>query len=160
MEIKKTTVKKRASKKTTSKRKPATKKKTNTEVNYGGRPPMFKNPEDMQKMIDDYFIESKVPTITGLALHLGFESRQSFYDYEEKERFAYTVKRARLKIENQWEIKLATEEIRATGPIFALKNFGWIDKVETNVNHTGSVGIIDSVIMEPATEQNKNQSKK
>jgi len=69
-----------------------------------------------------------VPTITGLVLYLGFESRQSFYDYEEKKEFSYTIKRARTLIEKEYEEMLQTGN--TVGAIFALKNMGWKDKSE------------------------------
>jgi len=107
-----------------------------------GMTPRFKKPKDMQEKIDDYFsnpptktvisrdgVEAERPiiSITGLCLHLGFESRQSFYDYESKDDFSYTIKRARLSIENQYEGEL--QYGNTTGAIFALKNMGWYDKV-------------------------------
>lgn len=102
-----------------------------------GRPPKFRSSEQMQSMIDEYFnqtLELEMPfTITGLALHLGFESRQSIYDYEKNGDFSYTIKRARLKIENYAESKLYTTT--PTGAIFALKNFGWRDKQEIDLTH-------------------------
>jgi hypothetical protein len=61
---------------------------------------------------------------------LGFESRQSFYDYEERGEFSYTIKKARLTIESKYEEKL--HEPACTGAIFALKNFGWTDKSEVD----------------------------
>ena len=96
----------------------------------------FDDPEKMQEAIDDYFENYQPVTITGLALHLGFESRQSFYDYEKREAFSYTIKRARLRIETYYEGKLVANN--AAGPIFALKNMGWKDKTETEV--TGQMG--------------------
>lgn len=97
-----------------------------------GRPPQFEKAEDLQKMIEAYYdqviIDGRNPTITGLAYYLGFESRQSFYDYEEKEQFTYTIKRARLQIEENYENALFNKN--AAGPIFALKNFGWKDTQE------------------------------
>lgn len=116
-----------------------------------GRPPLFSKPEELQEQIDRYFkegvtvkkvivgkppnqqvVEVEVPTITGLAYFIGFESRQSFYDYEEKADFTYTIKRARLFIEKEYEELLQTGN--TTGAIFALKNFGWTDKQE--IDHT------------------------
>lgn len=116
-----------------------------------GRPPTFAAPEEMQEAITRYFqegvkkrtvligpankrikVEVEVPTITGLCFFIGFESRQSFYDYEDKADFSYTVKRARLFIEKEYEEQLQTGN--TTGAIFALKNFGWKDKAE--VDHT------------------------
>lgn len=92
---------------------------------------MFDTPDDFNKSVEDYF-ESLDPaspaTITGLAYHLGFESRQSFYDYEKRDGFSYIVKRARLKIESCYETRLNQD--KPAGPIFALKNMGWSDKQE------------------------------
>jgi hypothetical protein len=92
-----------------------------------GMTPKYETPEELQKKIDEYINDpDKSLTITGLCYHLGFCSRQSFYDYEEKEGFSYTIKRARLFIESEYESKLTGNN--ATGSIFALKNFGWTDK--------------------------------
>lgn len=92
----------------------------------------FDTPEQMQEVIDAYFVaakEDKEPlTITGLALALGFCSRQSIYEYEKKEEYTYTIKRARLKVESSYEIALNGTTV--AGPIFALKNLGWSDKQE------------------------------
>ena len=96
-----------------------------------GQPPKFKTEKELHKKIVEYFKEVKEDkeakiTITGLALFLGFESRQSFYDYEDKKKFSYTIKRARSIIEQYYEHSLMS--INCTGAIFALKNFGWKDK--------------------------------
>ena len=116
-----------------------------------GRPPKYKTAIDLQEKIDQYFnsglkkrivllgrepnqvpIEIPVPTITGLAYYLGFDSRQSFYDYEQKEQFSYTIKRARLFIEQEYEEQL--HHGNTTGAIFALKNMGWYDKVQQELS--------------------------
>lgn len=118
-----------------------------------GRPPEFKTVKELQTAIDDYFkngvtkrqvvtgkqpnqqvIEIEVPTITGLCYHLGFASRQSFYDYEERPEFSYTIKRARLFIEKEYEEQLQVGN--TVGAIFALKNFGWVDSNKTEVEHS------------------------
>ncbi|MCK5611555.1 hypothetical protein KAR91_57320 [Candidatus Pacearchaeota archaeon] len=72
--------------------------------------------------------EIEVPTICGLAYSLGFASRQSFYDMETRPELSYTVKRARLFIECEYEQQLQIGN--TIGAIFALKNMGWKDKVE------------------------------
>ena len=64
-------------------------------------------------------------TISGLALHLGFESRAGFEDYERNGEFANTLKRARLRVEAGYEKTLLTS---VSGAIFALKNMGWLDR--------------------------------
>ena len=110
------------------------------EVNKGGRPARFKTVEEMQERIDKYFESlkcidpesrkqfTKPATITGLALHLGFCSRQSLYDYKDSDMFSYTIKTARLRVESSYEENLFTKN--ATGAIFGLKNLGWSDKQE------------------------------
>lgn len=119
-----------------------------------GRPKMYETAEEMQKAIDKYFKEAKpkkkpnsdeyifnCPTITGLAYALGFESRQSLYDYEKNEEFSYTIKKARLRIEMQYEVNLSNPFMKPTGSIFALKNIGdWKDRQDVNVsgNNNGS----------------------
>jgi hypothetical protein len=119
-----------------------------------GRPAIFSTPEELIDKIESYFsdgvkkrsviigkepnkqtIEIEVPTITGLAFYLGFESRQSFYDYEQKSEFSYIIKRARLYIETEYEECLQYGNV--TGSIFALKNMGWTDKQE--VEHSGEI---------------------
>lgn len=89
-------------------------------------------------MVEAYFQDVKAakesPTVTGLTLHLGFASRQSFYDYENRDEFSYTIKRARLRVECEYEKKLSGGKI-AIGAIFALKNFGWTDRQE--IKHEG-----------------------
>jgi hypothetical protein len=118
-----------------------------------GRPPIFETPEQLQDLIDEYFKEGvtvkkvvigkapnnytldvEVPTISGLTYYIGFESRQSFYDYEQKQEFSYTIKRARLFIEQHYEEMLQTGN--TTGAIFALKNFDWKDTQEVNQKTT------------------------
>jgi hypothetical protein len=114
----------------------------------------FKTNEELVEAVDDYFkngvrkksvivgrgenkevVEIEVPTITGLAIHLGFESRQSFYDYEKREGFSYTIKRARTFIEQHYEELLQVGN--TTGAIFALKNMGWIDRHEADITTKG-----------------------
>lgn len=97
-----------------------------------GRPAKYNSAEELQKAIDTYWEGTDRPTITGLALHLGFESRQSFYDYEKSGEFSYIIKRARLNVESVYESNLHSGN--AAGSIFALKNFGWTDK--STVEHS------------------------
>lgn len=124
-----------------------------------GRPRLFNTVEELESKIEEYFdyikgeytwitdsdedgkpIDSKQwtrhsepPTITGLAYFLGFESRQSIHDYEKNGNFSYTIKRARILVEKYYEIYL-TSGNSPSGAIFALKNFGWIDRTE--LDHT------------------------
>jgi hypothetical protein len=119
-----------------------------------GRPAHFDNAEELQVEIDEYFAVTpkKEQTITGLALFLGFESRQSFYDYEEK--YSYIIKRARLTIEHAYECKLSDGQ--PTGAIFALKNMGWKDKSEHE--HSGNMAIAWNETKTYGTDQKTNHS--
>lgn len=93
-----------------------------------GRPPIWDDPEAFSKAVDEYFQNETNPKWSGLALHLGFESRQSLWEYAKKDGFSLPVKKALLRIEQSYEDNLLTKN--ATGAIFALKNFGWKDKQE------------------------------
>ena len=112
------------------------------EENKIGRPRKWNTPEELQKEIDEYFrvcAENDIPlTITGLALALD-TTRETLMDYQNNDEFSYTVKRAKLYIENAYEQRLIANG--RAGDIFALKNFGWKDKQEieadvgiTNIN--------------------------
>lgn len=119
------------------------------------RPSHYGSEDELSLKVEEYFIFIKGENITkgkkviwlrypenvsvtGLALFLGFESRQSFYDYEKNEEFSYTIKKARLRIEAAYEQALLSKN--STGAIFALKNFGWKDKQEMEMS--GSVTAI------------------
>ncbi len=73
------------------------------------------------------------PTVTGLALHLGFADKSSLYDYKKKESFSHSIKRAITRIEKYHEIK-ASQGDKCIGNIFVLKNFGWTDKVDMSID--------------------------
>jgi hypothetical protein len=107
--------------------------------NEGGRPPFYETPEELQKACDNFFNECKengIPTtITGLALALGFSTRKSLLDYEEKLEFVNIIKKSKLKVECEYEKKLSSGQ--PTGSIFALKNMDWHDKSEHE--HSGEL---------------------
>lgn len=89
--------------------------------------------EELREVIDNYL--DKTPenkwTITGLALKVG--SRQLLCDYEKKADYRHIVKQAKLFIEYSYEIDL--KKRGNSGTIFALKNFGWKDHQELDMNH-------------------------
>lgn len=109
--------------------------------------PFYTTPELMQAAIEKYFKEDMpiremwsngvkynrpVPTISGLSLYLGFCDRHSFYDYEKKEAFTHTIKKARASITQYYEE--CSQVGSAPGAIFMLKNFGYSDKTEVDLN--------------------------
>lgn len=121
-------------------------------MDKGGRPPIWDNPEDFDKSVEDYFNQQIQHTWTGLALHLGFESRKSLWEYGKKPEFSNSVKRALLRIEQIYEQNLFNKN--AAGPIFALKNFGWKDKQE--IEQSGGIKITavwDESLIPSSTEQ-------
>jgi hypothetical protein len=108
-----------------------------------GRPLKFETAEEMDIAINEYFDgESSKITIAGLCYHLGFDSRQSFHDYMKREEFSYVIKRARLRLTHIIEMKLYTGQ-PAAGPIFALKQLGYSDTQEVNLNHSGHINTRD-----------------
>jgi len=106
-----------------------------------GAPRRFSSPEELQRLIDIYFAEcdkkEKPYTITGLALALNFNSRQTLLNYEGRPEFMDTIKKAKMKCQNYAEESLYTNR-QVAGIIFNLKNnYGWVDKHE--VAHSGSL---------------------
>ena len=97
-----------------------------------GRPLKFKTSKEMQTAIDKYFssLGDDKPTVSGLAYELNM-SRQALLDYQNKDEFLDTVKRAKLRIEIALEQHLFSGSV--AGAIFNLKNnFGWKDKTEVD----------------------------
>jgi hypothetical protein len=75
--------------------------------------------------------------ITGLALALD-TTRETLLDYEDKDEYSDTIKKAKLKCESFNEKKLY--DPNPTGTIFNLKNnYGWKDKTEVD-NNVKTVG--------------------
>lgn len=113
-------------------------KSGNPSTQLNGSLKYYQKPEALQKVIDNYFIyiseEDKPPTITGLALYLGFTSRQALLVYQKEpgyEAFHSIVETAKLRIENVLEEKLISNRGNVIGLIFNMKNnFGWKDSQE------------------------------
>ena len=103
--------------------------------NKVGRPRHYNTPEDFDKKVLEYQTyckEEKEPvTWTGLALFLGFSSRQSIDEYLKYDGFSDSVKRAKTFVEWHYEMKLHSNT--PSGSIFALKNFGWADKQDLTI---------------------------
>jgi hypothetical protein len=134
-----------------------------------GRPPIFTSAEEMQEKIDAYFKEcegkimtdeegkpllnkygqpiiygAKPLTITGLALAIGFNSRQSLLNYEGQEEFLDTIKRAKAKVEEYAESRLFDKD-GSNGAKFSLSNNfkGWAEKqqIEADVKNDISINV-------------------
>ena len=103
-------------------------------MNESGRPSKFKSVEELQEAIDKYFEEcdeTKRPyTVSGLAYALD-TTRRTLLDYQEKDEYSHTIKRAKAKIEAFNEELLFSKDVPTVGVIFNLKNnYDWKDKQE------------------------------
>lgn len=85
----------------------------------------------------------QIPTISGLALHLGFLSSKALYDYEQTPKYGESIKKARLLIEKAIEHRLVGGK-PPIGLIFALKNrFGWRDTQAMDITSNGeTLGVV------------------
>lgn len=139
--------------------------------NLVGRPPMYKSKEEIQEKIDKYFEEcegkvledkdgnpilnkyggviimgSKPPTVTGLALALGFSTRQSLLNYQAQDEFLDTITRAKSRVEQYAEERLFDRD-GSHGAQFSLRNNfkGWKSK---DIEETEDVSTVDDGFME------------
>ncbi len=133
-----------------------------------GQKPKYKTAEEMQAAIDAYFkscmgealadsngdpvydkygrpviVGEKPPTVTGLALALGFTSRQALLNYQAKRQFVDTIMRAKSQIEEYTEGRLFDRD-GVNGAKFSLTNNfkGWSERPEGALSD-GGVQIID-----------------
>lgn len=116
--------------------------------------PRYKTAAEMQAAIDEYFIErgDKPVTLSGLALHLGFTSRQSLINYKHKNKaFLDTISKAKLRCEDYTESRLYDRDGQR-GAEFSLRcNFGWNDKVQED----GDTEKLDAILGAIKSEANK-----
>ena len=117
-----------------------------------GRPPKYKNAEEIEDKIEQYFSSCegeplldnkgnpivnkygypcwikppKPPTVTGLALALGFTTRHALLSYQEKKEFMHTITRAKSRVEEYAESRLFDRD-GSNGAQFSLRNNfkGW-----------------------------------
>lgn len=100
------------------------------------RPPLFKDPNELEAMISLYEAqrkaEKKPMNVTDLALFLGFSSRQSLYDYKAREEFSGLLTRALTMVE-EGHVDRVNRGIADKGNSFLLKamfNFQEVQKVQ------------------------------
>lgn len=124
----------------------------------------FNDPKQLKEDIENFFNECKeenrVPTITGLAVYLD-TTRLTLLDYENqiiktldnniKEEIANTIKKAKQRVQAEYEQALF-DRGKTTGAIFTLKNnFNWADKqeiVQTTNNKADLSGLTTEQIQE------------
>lgn len=155
----------------------------------GGRPPKYKTKEEIQEKIDQYFEDCKgkpfidpatgqvlrdkygypvmvnvhIPTVTGLALSLGFTNRVSLLNYQGRKEFKDTIEKAKTRIEAYVEERLFDKD-GSNGARFSLQNNfkGWdADKPKPEESKAPAINIIcdiprtQDVVKQPQTEDNK-----
>lgn len=104
--------------------------------NDGGRPRVYSDAAEFDAIVEAYFadceLNSKKPTLTGISLFLGFCDKETFGTYEAYgPEFSRTVKKARMRIEENRHQLLVNNKTFTPGVIFDLKNnHGWKDKTE------------------------------
>ena len=139
----------------------------------GGAPRKWKSVKAMQEAIDAYFesckgtplmidgdvamdkygrpiiLDEKPPTVTGLALSLGFTGRQALIDYQGRPEFADTVTRAKSRCEEYAESRLYDKD-GANGAKFSLGcNFGWRASEEKAETAAGGIVLLPAVMDTP-----------
>lgn len=132
-----------------------------------GRPLMYKTKEELQEKIDEYFescegeiitdkdgipmfdkngnvirVGRRPLTITGLALALGFNSRQALLNYQAREEFYDTIMRAKAIVEQYAEERLFDKD-GANGAKFSLANNfeGWREKQQIEADVSSKMNI-------------------
>ena len=124
-----------------------------------GRKPTFTSAEEMQEKIDAYFascerellrdgdgtpmlnkngepeyVGGRPMTIQGLALALGFTSRQSLLNYKAKREFVDTVTRARLRVEQYAAERLFDRDAQRGAQFTLAYGFGYARDTEDSKN--------------------------
>lgn len=136
-----------------------------------GRPPKYKSKEEIEEKIEQYFkdceghpltddkgnqvynkwgcpviVDNRPPTVTGLALALGFTSRLDLLRYQGKKEFCNTITRAKTRVEQYAEERLFDKD-GTSGAQFSLRNNfkGWdADKKEEETD-TGGIVIVNNI---------------
>ena len=117
------------------------------ENNKSGRPLLFKTVKELEDKINSYFEDenNKPYTITDLAVWLDCD-RKTLTNYENRDKFFPTIKRAKTKIEAGIEKGALLGLYNPTFSIFNMKNnFGWQDKQEIDMASNNRVQIINDL---------------
>lgn len=136
-----------------------------------GKKPKFESPEDMKAIVDEYFRKCKgrqvtneetgepmftkwgqpiivgahPPTMVGLALALGFSSRQGLQSWKAKKGYREVLMEAVSRIEEYTEQRLFDKD-GINGAKFSLMyNFGWRDQKKEEEKQVASVTIINDI---------------
>lgn len=136
-----------------------------------GRPPIYKTVNEIEEKIDAYFkecegeilkddngkavlnkfgnpvvINRKPPTVTGLALALGFTNRLDLLRYQGKKEFCNTITRAKSMVEQYAEERLFDRD-GSNGAQFSLRNNfkGWDADKKNDDSGDGKITIVNNI---------------
>lgn len=136
-----------------------------------GRPPKYSSKEEIEGKIDAYFkecegeilrngngdpvlnkwgepviVHERPPTVTGLALALGFSTRLALLSYQGKAEFVNTILRAKSRIEEYTEQRLFDRD-GSNGAQFSLRNnfSGWNERQRTELDEEEQRARIDQI---------------
>lgn len=136
-----------------------------------GMTPMYTSVEEIESKIEQYFEDCKgypltdekgkqvfnkfgspifidvhPPTITGLALALGFTSRQALLNYQAKPKFVDTITRAKARVEQYAEERLFDRD-GSNGAQFSLRNNfkGWDADKKNDNSGDGKITIVNNI---------------
>ena len=139
----------------------------------GGRPPKYTSKEQIEGLIEDYFkecegipffdddgkplvtdkgyvvykIHPKPPTVTGLALALGFNSRQALLNYQGKKEFNDTITRAKSYVEEYAERRLFDRDGVQGAKFSLINNFkGWAEHVKPDDADVAALEKLDKIL--------------
>ena len=98
----------------------------------------YRTVAELQAMVDKYFAEEDIYTISGLAVALG-TNRVTLLDYKSRSGYGKVITEAKAKVEAFVEKRLLDKGYNAAGAIFNLcNNYGrWHQKQEQNLNVGG-----------------------
>lgn len=136
-----------------------------------GMAPMYTSVEEIESKIEQYFEDCKgypltdnegnqifnkfglpvfidvhPPTVTGLALALGFTSRQALLNYQAKLEFVDTITRAKARVEQYAEERLFDRD-GSNGAQFSLRNNfkGWDADKKNDDSGDGKITIVNNI---------------
>lgn len=132
-----------------------------------GRKPTFTSAEEIQTKVDQYFkdclgtpfldddgrpmrdkfgeiimMDARPPTVTGLALALGFHSRQSLLNYQAKKEFMDTITRAKMRVEEYCETRLFDRDGQRGAEFNLRYNFRWAQEEKSGWNEDSASGVV------------------
>jgi len=109
-----------------------------------GRPPKFKNPEELQEKFDEYMEDKEFDdykSLSGFAVYCGTYRDYLTQKIEDNPSFYNTIKRIKERLSHYCLNNAKEGDKNQALNIFLLKNNGYTDKTEQDVNIKGNISI-------------------